>query len=269
MTWMIKQFSKITGLPEETIRYYRNIGLIKPKQKNKYFLYDKIDALQALTIKRQRSFSYSIKEITNIFTSFSIEDQKKLLQDRSIDLQNQIKLLTTELQHNNEIINYINMTIDKQKNVEIINWNQNVAFVPLIDNNNSTINEKLIKKWVEAMPYSYPSIHIPLKELNDQSYNGPYHTYLSLNCIEEYYKYLNLPISEPVKIIEGSLSIRTFITTSNPFKISPDDIKNLRDYAKKHNFTFSQDSTGWIIATDFSNNAPIYYILIRIPIKNE
>lgn len=117
MTWMIKQFSKITGLPEETIRYYRNIGLIKPKQKNKYFLYDKIDALQALTIKRQRSFSYSIKEITNIFTSFSIEDQKKLLQDRSIDLQNQIKLLTTELQHTNEIINYINMTIDKQKNV--------------------------------------------------------------------------------------------------------------------------------------------------------
>jgi len=65
---LISEFSKVTGLPLDTIRFYIGKGLIKPERgmkggANPYQMFREEDVTTARMIRLQQSLGYSLREI--------------------------------------------------------------------------------------------------------------------------------------------------------------------------------------------------------------
>ena len=71
MGWTIKQISRITGIPADTLRYYEREGIISPRRhENGYRHYDETDItiLKYIVVMKYARFSLSeIKSMTELF----------------------------------------------------------------------------------------------------------------------------------------------------------------------------------------------------------
>ncbi len=73
----ITEFSKFTGVNKETIRFYREAGLLNPEQdpKNNYFYYTMSDAISLFFLRKQRNIDIPLSTIKDEYTmrSFNYE----------------------------------------------------------------------------------------------------------------------------------------------------------------------------------------------------
>jgi DNA-binding transcriptional MerR regulator len=69
--FQIGDLSARTGVPTKTIRYYEEIGLLPPAQRddNRYRLYDRKDAEQLRFIRSARALDFSLQEIAQILAA--------------------------------------------------------------------------------------------------------------------------------------------------------------------------------------------------------
>ncbi|MEK9911745.1 MAG: MerR family transcriptional regulator [Candidatus Puniceispirillum sp.] len=66
--YKISQAAKSAGLPVKTVRYYANIGLVKPSSRSDagYRLYSPLDIAKLEFIGRARRFSFSIEQCRDL-----------------------------------------------------------------------------------------------------------------------------------------------------------------------------------------------------------
>ena len=76
----IGEAADMTGLPSKTIRYYEDIGLIKPdRAANGYRDYDDKDVHRLAFIQRSRSLGFSIDECRSLLSLY--EDKERASSD--------------------------------------------------------------------------------------------------------------------------------------------------------------------------------------------
>ncbi|MGJ8569854.1 MAG: Cu(I)-responsive transcriptional regulator [Hoeflea sp.] len=72
--------SEATGLPAKTVRYYEDIGLIKPaRASNGYRDYDEKDVHRLAFIQRSRSLGFTIEQCRSLLSLY--EDKKRASSD--------------------------------------------------------------------------------------------------------------------------------------------------------------------------------------------
>lgn len=268
MKYTIHALAKKLGITQETIRHYKNLGLLQPEQDqlNGYYYYDDMDAIQALSIRRYRSMELSVGGVNDVMKGFSAREQLGWLKQREDALSHQIELLQHDLEHTQEIRHFMEMTIENQGTVELVNWPEDFSALYLLGGKAGLSPEAIVREWVEAMPYTYLTLKIPREQLADGSRSEPYESEIGLGCISKYRSRLNLSASPPVQTVPGGLSVRTFIAVDDPFHIMPKQLEPMRRYVAEHNFRFLNHSTGWILVTDYSGTKKKYLILVRVRI---
>lgn len=97
----VKEISDITGISMRTLRYYDEIGLLKPSRKSEagYRLYDDKALEQLQQILFFREFDVPLKEIMTVMENPSL--------NRSHILQMQRKMLTAKIQRMEQLVNNI------------------------------------------------------------------------------------------------------------------------------------------------------------------
>ncbi len=71
----IAEFSKVTGLSRDTIRYYEKRGLLKPAiGANEYREFDEVSVERAHGIKTAQALGFSLREIGEILESWDAAD---------------------------------------------------------------------------------------------------------------------------------------------------------------------------------------------------
>lgn len=71
MTWTIKQMSKQSGIPLDSLRYYDKLGIVSPKRKgNNYRYYDEKDYIYLQYVMVMKYAQFSLSEIKTIIQSF-------------------------------------------------------------------------------------------------------------------------------------------------------------------------------------------------------
>ncbi|MEM7071857.1 MAG: MerR family transcriptional regulator, partial [Pseudomonadota bacterium] len=85
----ISTASKITNLSVKTLRYYDDIGLVRPASRNRsgYRIYDDITIRKLIFIRRARAFGFSIQECHDLLALYADEkrssaDVKKIASKR-------------------------------------------------------------------------------------------------------------------------------------------------------------------------------------------
>lgn len=268
MKYTVNDLKKYLGISPETVRHYRNLGLITPEQDlgNNYYYYSDWDAFQLFFIRRYRSLDLSISDVKSIQGGITDEEQLNLLKDRERTLSEQIEMLSVDLEHTKQIHHFMEMTIRNQGLVEVVNWEDDFYAIYLLGKGIKKPDSALIQSWIQYMPFTYLTLSIPADQLNDYTRNKPYDVQIGLACVDSVRKLKNIPVSRDVEIIKGSLSVRTFISVENPFVITPHDIQKMLSYVREHNYRFINHSSGWIMVNDYSGRSIRCEVLLRVAI---
>lgn len=97
MLYRIGEFSKITNIPVKTLRYYDEIGLLKPEEIDiftNYRYYGESNKEDLKIILELKSVGFTLEEIKNNWDNFTndvmLEKKKELLQQATF-IEDQIK----------------------------------------------------------------------------------------------------------------------------------------------------------------------------------
>ena len=95
----ISEAAKQSGLPVKTIRYYEDIGIVKPdRAENGYRSYSEIEVHQLAFVQRGRSLGFSIEECKLLLSLYnddqrSSADVKQLALNKIEEIEQKVKEL--------------------------------------------------------------------------------------------------------------------------------------------------------------------------------
>ncbi|VEU80888.1 MerR family transcriptional regulator [Haploplasma axanthum] len=105
----IKELSKASGIKAYTIRYYEEIGLLKPTRlESKYRIFQESDLLKLKLIKVLQYAMFDLKEIKVILESLELEASPECNEKIGIIIKSKIKMLLDHINNYQTIIKLIN-----------------------------------------------------------------------------------------------------------------------------------------------------------------
>ncbi|MGM0843447.1 MAG: MerR family transcriptional regulator [Bacillota bacterium] len=105
--YKISEFSEITGLSKETLRYYAEIKLLEPAfidPRNHYRYYDDGSFFLAALLIKLRSFGLTIQEMQGVMNDESFFNLEALLLEKRKGIENQMEDLQQKLTEIDEFI---------------------------------------------------------------------------------------------------------------------------------------------------------------------
>ncbi|TYS89554.1 MerR family DNA-binding transcriptional regulator [Rossellomorea aquimaris] len=114
--YKVSEFSKMTGLSKETLRYYAEIKLLEPvyiDPANNYRYYDNGSYLVGRLLVYLRRFNFSIQEMLTVVNDESFENLEQLIRAKKRDLEVEIQRIQTVIE---EMDDFFEMGIGEDKN---------------------------------------------------------------------------------------------------------------------------------------------------------
>lgn len=98
--YKVSEFSEMTGLSKETLRYYAEVKLLEPAYidtNNNYRYYDNGSYLVAMILVNLRKFNFTIQEMLTVIEDESFENLENILLQKRRDIQRKIADLNSTI----------------------------------------------------------------------------------------------------------------------------------------------------------------------------
>jgi len=105
--YKVSEFSTLTGLSKETLRYYAEVELLEPvfiDPSNQYRYYDDGSYLLALLLGKLRGFGLTIQEMKTVMNDQSFANLEKLLVEKKKNIEAEIEELRSKVADIDEFI---------------------------------------------------------------------------------------------------------------------------------------------------------------------
>ncbi len=103
--YKVSEFSKMTGLSKETLRYYAEIKLLEPvyiDPRNKYRYYDNGSYLVARLLVYLRKFNFTIQEMLEVVNDESFENLEMLIREKRENLVQEVERIQSIIEEMDE-----------------------------------------------------------------------------------------------------------------------------------------------------------------------
>ena len=257
---LVNKLSKLTGINIETIRLYRNKGLLKPKKnpKNGYYHYSDKDVFVLNHIQLLRMQNISLNDIYNIFqSSNTIEIQNHL--------DSQINEIIKEIDQLNKKLNTLLTTYSHIKETPQY---KKVDLIHINDKKYDYYEKKQIKNIKNLcinslIPFSI-AISFDATILNDDLNNSLIPIETGIGIYNKDFKNANIINIPPnYTIIPSGNYIITLIKLKNLKNIDTNQLLPIKEYAKKHQLLFTGVTTSFITHIDYCKDKPVFHLRLR------
>ncbi|SFB09688.1 MULTISPECIES: MerR family transcriptional regulator [unclassified Bacillus (in: firmicutes)] len=105
--YKVKEFSEMTGLSKETLRYYAEMELLEPAYidpKNNYRYYDNGSYLIAMLLGQLRSFDFTIQEMFTVMKDESFSNLENILLEKKNNIEQKVKDLNNKIAEIDEFL---------------------------------------------------------------------------------------------------------------------------------------------------------------------
>ena len=267
----VKQLSRRIGVSIDTIRHYKETGLLHPQiRDNGYASYGLDDMLRILVTREMRSMDISLPEAQDFLARRSMSVFNEWLTLREQALNDRIHYLQLELQRLRETQTYASCGVRLLGNVEEFDGPSTWA-VSAVSISEPYRRGEILREWIEHFPFVYVSATITLDALYHTHTNEAFSVSVGLGSLEKYVQTFSLPLPSDAHFQPGGHFIRTCIVTENIMHITPDDLAPLYKYAQEHGMRFSSCTGGRVLFMEDGSEKPKYYLLVwvRVEPKNE
>ena len=262
----INELSQLTGINAETIRSWRNKGLLHPVQlDNGYYDYGTEDYVSLLYVKKMRSISLSSTDIEYIINSGTTDQQLAALDretstiaDEIADLQEQLRFLEFEKRHIKESFSTSEANVLKFQSID-----------DKFDFYNLLADRPLLSMDARMSLYrmSTPTLYISREVLNGNCSDR----LIPLEVGVGTYRYIldqnHIPIPSHARKVPNGICLSEVVRLSTLTEINLIQLKPMMDYAKKLKMPFISGTTGYLIRIHMEDGVPVYWFRIRACIE--
>lgn len=268
MNLTVAQVERLTGLDKETIRMYRQKGLLKPRQaENGYFFYSEVDIALLFHIRGLRGSGMSLTDINRLINSQSAADPLNFYDERIAQVEGQIRELQNQLaglQTRRRSI--IDSTRELGKVERKIYPYTKIDIFPFAVGDDPEKKE-ILHQWVLEYQYFILSLHIPREELVEEGRALPYHSAITIGSYLDRTNLRTAPTGPTFqqKIVPGGECLSLVLRTTSPAQLTPADLAPLLQAAKEQGLRFISDLTGFLCKGEYDpqTNQPVFYYRVR------
>lgn len=261
----INQLSKITGVNAETIRMYRNSGLLTPVQlPNGYYDYSTADLKNLLHIRKLRGAGLGLDNVRYMATHDDYVEVFDALQEEYDTLSEQIAALQREQFMLKLTMDHFRLYKDNPRGpVELDVEHDSYSIFP------HGVYDSETAEWIKQISFMTQSLRIPPEvllapELPDvlpiETGIGTYK-----NVIDEN----NLKIPSNAVCIPRGKYLTVWVTPETDNSISSKQILPLIEYAKAHGYRLTGDSTAFMYRVDQRGKDMKFIYRFRVRVEKE
>ncbi len=260
----IRDLSKISRVSPETIRLYRNRGLLTPQQNksNRYYNYSIENLYQLLYIRKLRKISLPLGAIADTYQNDSLPDlvtaygnEAAALEQEILGLKRKKAMLDLTLDHLREC------RAAMSEPVAIQSYGEKYDCIEL-DN----LEDPALDAWMEHMDLFAQTLWIPKAILSARRLPeyiplragiGSYKSILDEYC---------LPIPEHTIVYPHGSYITDTVVLKHLDSLRCSQILPLLRYIKKHNYTIDSDMTAFLFHIQQTDGQTSFSYRVRVKI---
>ena len=263
----VHRVCKRLGVSVDTVRHYREQGLLSPRRSEKgYHLYSLDDMLRILLYREMRSMELSLSEARDMFENRTIKDYNAWITKHGAALENRIRLLELELQRLRETQVYASCGERILNSVEEFDGPGTWA-VGMMGVEDPYKRGEILARWMEHFPFTYVSVTIDLEELEAAAPGKPYPVMVGAGALEKYQDAFDLPLTADARYQPGGHFIRTCVKVRNILSLTPADLAPLYDYARAKKYRFVSCTGGRVLFMEEQGDGPVYYLLVWVRVE--
>jgi len=255
------------GVTAETVRHYREIGLLHPTVRdNGYYDYSVDDALTTLLARELRSYDLRLSQTRDYFKSGTLKQYLDMLEARQEKLEHRLELLNLEIKRMQETRVYASCGVRILDGIEEFDGPATWAIGALSRAGGLRVGRgKLLRRWTEHLPFTYISATITLAELADRK-EGPYALEVGAGALCHYVDEFNLPLPDDAYFQPGGHFIRTCIAVEDILSIGPQNLAHMHRYVEEHGYVYASCTGCRLMFIENAGRRPLYYVLIWVRI---
>lgn len=257
---------KILGISVETLRFFENIGLVKPYRDpvNNYRYYNSLDLNKIVAYKFYRGYEFTLDESLDILV-YKNEEVLDKLNEKIIDIRE--KCLYYE--------NLLKRLLDLKKSFEDV---ENTYVFKIEDSPelllyyNQTNDEfetediflETTRKYLEFLPFVYLAVHISEKDgqLEDDVHYGYAVNTIFTHVVDSLKNTMG-------KIYPSKKCINAFVKVENNSHLGLDSLEPIFEFMEKEDLVLDGDVVGWILNEEILPHDVVRYFELWIPIKEK
>lgn len=258
----VNELSKLTGVHQETIRMYRNEGLLHPiKLQNGYYDYSMQDYVSLLHIRKLREFHFSLDTIQQTSHADSLEGYLSQFQEKEIQMRQEIKQIEEKLSFIQFEKNHILSSLTTAKTSVTLDQSidEKIDVYPPFQQDFSLLPTNIPSYYF----YTTTPIHISKDILNGEIKDETIPTKVGVGTYRSIYNKLNISIPKNAIVVPNGLCVSQIVMLEDLTHINIQSLQPMMSYAKKINKPFLSDTTGYLIGILYQNNKPYYCMRIR------
>ena len=241
----IGQFSALTGCPEQTIRYYEEMGLLSPARMpgSNYRRYTQRELILLMQMRQFHGLSIPLKELSG--ASDSIEEMDKLLDRYRQAVERQLDDLEMQLERIKTIRERLAQATNQVRRATIGPIYRLMLSDSAVLANPST--PAIVRQWLSIMPFSHFTVIIPRRQLADRGLKAFDAMQWGIGVIERYVGRLEEAPCEPAVLYPKTRCICANLLVDDPLCIRPGELAPFYAYLEEHSLFFSGDMYGLVI----------------------
>ena len=263
----INELAKLSGLNAETIRKYRDRGLLKPKRnpENGYYEYSSADFLNLLYIRKLRGANLSLDAIESSClrgdaetllegyrkTICDLEEEIRQLRRREMMLRITARHYERDAENTGEIrvIDAFDTKYDCYFGPEppagtLGHWVRNVDLFTLVI--------CIEKRWFEEA--ELPE-RVPVR--------------VGLGTYEEVLREEKLPVPEEVRVFPRGKYVSFFLRLDELDSVESSRLSAVREFLQSRGLKPESDSTAYLYRVDTASGTPVFVFCVRVLVSGE
>lgn len=236
----INELARLSGVNPETIRMYRQKGLLHPTRlDNGYFDYSDQNLYELLFVRKLREANLGLeiiasfyKEETHASTMKAMAREMNALDDAIRELEQRKKQLMATLGH------YV-LFRKRQQPVQELKLRSECWFFPL-----ETRQRDTTQQWLKHQERLFESLYIAPEHLTAPQGRVPYSLWLGIYTEE--LKRCRLPLSPQARRMPAGIYLISFIEARMDGTIDAAQLHPMAAYAAEHHYTFCPEQGSFL-----------------------
>lgn len=267
----IHELARLSGVNPETIRMYRQKGLLHPaKLANGYFDYSACNLYELMFVRKLRGANLGLETIASFYAEDgqagalrNMKQEIRALEEAIRELEQRKKQLMSTLGH------YVLFSNQPQQ-VQELTLRSECWFVPL----ELEPADSVCRRWMEHADALFTGIRIDPAYLEQPTQQVPYT--MELGAYTEDLKRLKLPLPPQARRMPGGTYLSSFLEAETDGTLRGGQLQPVIDYAAAHHYRFCPEQGAFLYCLNggeealqlvFSTNAayifPVNFHIVR------
>ena len=262
----INELARVSGLNTETIRKYRDRGLLLPERnpENGYYEYSDADFLNLLYIRKLRGAHLSLDAIEATCRSGDAENLLEGYRTTIEDLEEQIRQLKRREMMLRVTYRHYERDAEAVNRIRVIEA-FDVKFDSYFDRKNP---DKIRTLWVKNIDLFTLVVCVERKFFEEEAIPERIPIRLGIGSYESVLREENCPIPEQASVFPKGKYVSFFLELEDLKSIDREALEPARSFLRREGLHALSSSTAYLYRVDHSRGKPVFVFCVRVKIDD-